>query len=196
MSLDFQFLPLELDALQECAKKQKEAGHRFVQMLCISTDDGIDMQYSFAHDSVMENYMISGVKKGMQVPSITDLFLSAFVYENEAHDLFGVEVVGNVLDFGGKFYAVAESEPMTVITPEQKAAREKAAKIAAAKAAKEAGAGKPAAKKTDMQPTSDEALLKEKLKGLDPEKAAKVKAAFEAKKAKEKATDAGRKEGE
>lgn len=195
MSLDIQFLPLELDKLRECAQEQKDAGHRFVQMLCVTTDNGIDMQYSFAHGGVIENYTIRGVKKGTTVPSITDLYLSAFVYENEAHDLFGVEVVGNVLDFGGKFYAVAENEPMTVITPEQKAAREKAAKIAAAKAAKDAAA--PAAKKTADKPVDEAAALEEKLKGLDPEKAAKVKAAFEAKAAKAKqAKAAGGKEGE
>ena len=71
------------------------------------------------------------------MPSITDQFLAAFVFENEAHDLFGVDVQGIAIDFGGNFYALAQKEPMTIISPEQKAAREKAKKVAAAKAAKE-----------------------------------------------------------
>ena len=73
---------------------------------------------------------------------------------------------------------------MTVISPAQKAAREKAEKIAAAKAAKEKGA---ASEDKDA-----------KLAGLDPEKAAKVRAAMEAKAAREAAKQAtdNQKEGE
>lgn len=176
MTLEVQFLPLKLEELTQCVEEHEKDGYRFVQMLCVNTDDGIDMQYSFMKDATIENYTIRGVKKGTKVPSITQQFIAAFVFENEAHDLFGVEIEGNVLDFGGHFYALSEKEPMTVITPEQKAAREKAAKIAAAKAAKESGAEKPEAKSNDA-----------KLEGLDPEKAARVKAAMEAKAAREAA---------
>lgn len=179
MSLEVQFLPLELKDLVQVTEAHAEEGYRFVQMLCVNTDDGIDMQYTFGKGATLENYTIRGVKKGTKVPSITSLFIAAFVFENEATDLFGVEIEGNLLDFGGKFYALAEKEPMTVISPEQKAAREKAAKIAAAKAAKEAGAA----------PASAE----DKIKDLDPEKAAKVKAAMEAKKAREAAKAASEK---
>ena len=73
--------------------------------------------------------------------------------------------------------------PMAVISPAQKEARQKAAKIAAAKAAKE---GKGAA-----APADD---LEAKLAGMDPEKAAKVRAAMEAK--AKKAAAAAQKEGE
>ncbi len=68
------------------------------------------------------------------MPSVTDRFLEAFVFENETHDLFGVDAQGIAIDFGGNFYALAQKEPMTIISPEQKAAREKAKKVAAAKA--------------------------------------------------------------
>ncbi|MDO4891212.1 MAG: hypothetical protein Q3963_07585, partial [Coriobacteriaceae bacterium] len=53
-------------------------------------------------------------------------------------DLFGVNVEGIAIDFAGKFYDLAQPEPMTIISPEKKAARDKAAKVAAAKAAAEA----------------------------------------------------------
>ena len=138
MSLCIEFKPLKLEDLIACTKQHKEAGYRCVQMLCINTDDGIDMQYSFMKDETLENYTIKAVTKDMTVPSITEYYLSAFVFENEAHDLFGVNIVGNLLDFGGNFYAIAEKEPMTFISPEQKEAKQKAAKIAAAKAAKAA----------------------------------------------------------
>lgn len=138
MSLEVQFLPLTLGDITQCAVMNKEEGNRLIQILCINTDDGIDIQYSYMKGDTIRNFTVKGVKKGTEVPSITPQYISAFVFENEAHDLFGVNVVGNLLDFGGKFYIISESEPMTVITPEQKEAKEKAAKIAAAKAAKEA----------------------------------------------------------
>ena len=53
------------------------------------------------------------------------------MFENEAHDLFGVDIEGIAIDFGGNFYALAQKEPMTIISPEQKAAREKARKVRA-----------------------------------------------------------------
>ncbi|RDB59591.1 NADH:ubiquinone oxidoreductase [Paraeggerthella hongkongensis] len=182
MTLATEFIPLTVEGLPALAAEKKAEGWRFVQLLAVNTDDGIDLIYSFMKDSLLVNYEIKGVQKGTVVPSITDQFLAAFVFENETHDLFGVDIKGIAIDFGGNFYAVSQKEPMTIISPEQKAAREKAAKIAAAKAAKEkAAAGdKPAA-------ADDAAAMEAKLAGMDPEKAAKVRAAMEAKAKKEAA---------
>ncbi|MEG0071032.1 MAG: NADH-quinone oxidoreductase subunit C [Raoultibacter sp.] len=151
MALETKFLPLELKDLLSCSAQHKADGYRFVQMLCVNTEEGIDLQYSFMKDNVLENYTIPSVKKETAVPSVTGDFIAAFVFENEAHDLFGVKIEGNALDFGGHFYDVSVSEPMTVISPAQKEARLKAAKIAAAKAAKEA-----AAKQTQEVPITAE----------------------------------------
>ena len=194
MALETEFVPLTVGELPERAGALKAQGWRFVQVLAVNTEDGIDLIYSFTKNGRLTNHEIKGVKKGTAVPSITDTFLAAFVFENEIHDLFGVSIEGIAIDFGGNFYALAQKEPMTVISPEQKAAREKARKAAAAKAAKEkasqaaaAGAAAPA------QPASG-AELEEKLAGMDPEKAAKVRAAMEARAAREAAAE--RKEGE
>ena len=126
-------------------------------------------------DLVWEDGRIAGVRAG-EDEITAEVTILAFVFENEAHDLFGAEIEGIAIDFGGKFYHVAQSEPMTVISPAQKAAREKAEKLAAAKAAKEKGAG-----------TADD--MEAKLAGMDPEKAVKVRAAMEAK-AKKQAAEA------
>lgn len=178
MTENGEFVPLELEALPALAATCKEQDWRFVQMLCVNTEDGIDLIYSFMKDGVLVNHVIKGVQKGTVVPSITDRYLAAFVFENEAHDLFGVQISDIAIDFGGNFYALAQKEPMTVISPAQKAAREKAAKLAAAKAAKAAAAA------GESAPTES---VEDKLAGLDPEKAAKVRAAMEAKAKKEAA---------
>lgn len=178
-----EFLPLDIDALSAVAADRKREGWRFVQMLAVNTENGCDLIYSFMKDGRLENHVIQNVTSDVVVPSITDQFLAAFVFENEAHDLFGVNIKDIAIDFGGKFYQLSQAAPMTIISPEQKAAREKAAKVAAAKAAK--AAKESAAKESSQDAAAAEAALEAKLVGMDPEKAAKVRAAMEAKAKKE-----------
>lgn len=184
MAITQDFRSIPLDKLIDTCKERKNEGYRLAQ-LCpkLERDDSITLIYTFVKESEMINYKVSGIKKGVtEVPSVTELFIAAFVFENEAHDLFGVNVVGNLIDFQGKFYSFAEGveAPMTIVTPAQLAAREKAAKLAAAKAARAAKA-----KQTDAKPSvqTDEEL-EAKLSKMDPEKAAKVRAAMKAKAAK------------
>ena len=184
MAITQDFRSIPLDKLIDTCKERKNEGYRLAQ-LCpkLERDDSITLIYTFVKESEMINYKVSGIKKGVtEVPSVTELFIAAFVFENEAHDLFGVNVVGNLIDFQGKFYSFAEGveAPMTIVTPAQLAAREKAAKLAAARAARAAKA-----KQTDAKPSvqSDEEL-EAKLSKMDPEKAAKVRAAMKAKAAK------------
>ena len=197
MTLQSEFIPLTVEGLPALAAEKKAEGARFVQMLCVNTEDGIDLVYSFMKDGVLANHEIKGVKKGTVVPSVTDQFLAAFVFENEAHDLFGVDIKGIAIDFGGNFYALAQKEPMTIVSPEQHAAREKAKKLAAAKAEKAAKANAsfvadhPDAKPKRegvIEPSGDDDL-ETRLAGMDPEKVARVRAGIAAK-AKKAAAEA------
>lgn len=146
MAIEQHFQDIQLSELRTLAERRNAEGWRAVQTHCVNTENGIDITYTFEREGVYENFRICGVQKTDEVPSLQDMFLGLFPFENEAHDLFGVNMTGMVLDFKGAFYDVSVKEPMTVISPEQKAAREKAAKIAAAKAAK-AKAAAEAAKK-------------------------------------------------
>lgn len=192
-----EFAPLALGDLRREAAYLKADGWRFVQTHAVSTDEGIDLYYSFMKDGLLRNLHIKGIGPDDEVPSITDMFLAAFVFENEARELFGVNMGPIAIDFGGAMYAPAVGDPMTIMTPEQKAARDKARKAAAAKAAKEA-AGAAAQAEADQEARTAcrnvpapgrrpfvmtpelQARLDAKMPGLSPEKAAKVKAALEA----------------
>lgn len=196
MAIKQDFRPLSLDQLIATCEEYKAKGYRLAQ-LCpkLERDDSITLIYTFVQGAEVINFEITGIQKGVtEVPSVTEHFIAAFVFENEAHDLFGVNIVGNLIDFQGKFYAFGEGveAPMTIISPAQLAAREKAAKLAAAKvrAAMKAKAAK-AAKEAAAAKNNE---LEAKLAGMDPEKAAKVRAAMEAK-AKRQA-EASAKKGE
>lgn len=205
------FTELPSDKVHEEAKARKESGWRYVQMLAVNKDEAVDIVYSYMKDGHLDNLIVSDLARDGELPSITDIYLEAFVCENEIHDLFGISFPGLAIDFKGNFYRLSTEKPMTIISPEQLAAREKAAKIEAAKAKKSADADKkdPAAdmeaKLAEMDPekaakvraameakakkeaAAKEKELNEKLAGMDPEKAAKVKAAMEAKAKKQQA---------
>ena len=222
-----------IDELLSHVQALKGVGARFVQMhaeRCV--DDGsYRLVYTFinvraaqeqiAQDGsyAIENLVVEGINQYQEIPSISSYYPAVFPFENEAHDLFGLAITDMQIDFKGFFYQVSTAEPMSVITPEVKAAREKAMKVRAAaeakahkvaaeKAAAAAAAGEGTASVGDAvgtaaQPaaaagsdaqhdeTAAKAALKAaemeaKLAAMDPEKAAKVRAALAAKAARDK----------
>ena len=218
------YTTVALDELLPHVQALKGAGARFVQMhaeRCV--DDGsYRLVYTFinvraAQEQVaqdgsyaFENLVVEGIDQYQEIPSISSYYPAVFPFENEAHDLFGLAITDMQVDFNGFFYQVSTAEPMSVITPEVKAAREKAMKV---RAAAEAKARKAAAEKAaaaaagegaaTAQPAAaagsdaqhDDAAAKAALKAaemeaklaaMDPEKAAKVRAALAAKAARDK----------
>lgn len=218
-----------IDELLSHVQALKGVGARFVQMHAErNVDDGsYRLVYTFinvraarehiAQDGsyAIENLVVEGIDQYQEIPSISSYYPAVFPFENEAHDLFGLAITDMQIDFKGFFYQVSTAEPMSVITPEVKAAREKAMKVRAAaeakarKAAAEkaaaaaAAAGEGAASAAAAQPAAaagsdaqhDEAAAKAALKAaemeaklaaMDPEKAAKVRAALAAKAARDK----------
>lgn len=147
-----------VDELLPHVQALEGAGARFVQMhaeRCI--DDGsYRLVYTFinvraaqeqiARDGnyAIENLVVEGIDQYQEIPSISSYYPAVFPFENEAHDLFGLAITDMQVDFNGFFYQVSTVEPMSVITPEVKAAREKAMKV---RAAAEAKARKAAAEK-------------------------------------------------
>lgn len=206
----------------------KGVGARFVQMHAErNVDDGsYRLVYTFinvraaqehiAQDSsyAIEDLVVEGIDQYQEIPSISSYYPAVFPFENEAHDLFGLAITDMQIDFKGFFYQVSTAEPMSVITPEVKAAREKAMKVraaaevkarkaaaekaAAAAAAEEGTAGaavaQPAAAAGSDAQHDDAAAkaalkaaeMEAKLAAMDPEKAAKVRAALAAKAARDK----------
>ncbi len=129
------YTPLSLEKIHENAKSLKNEGARYVQILAVNYDETVDLVYTFmTREGELKDFNVDGLKKDANVQSITDLFFEAFVCENEIHDLFGLSFDNLKLDFAGNFYTLSEDRPMTVISPEELARREKEAKIAAAKA--------------------------------------------------------------
>lgn len=214
-----------IDELLSHVQALKGVGARFVQMHAErNVDDGsYRLVYTFinvraaqehiAQDGsyAIENLVVEGIDQYQEIPSISSYYPAVFPFENEAHDLFGLAITDMQVDFKGFFYQVSTAEPMSVITPEVKAAREKAMKVRAAaeakarkaaaeKAAAAAAAGEGAAVAQPAAAAGSDAQhddaaakaalkaaeMEAKLAAMDPEKAAKVRAALAAKAARDR----------
>ena len=139
-----------IDELLSHVQALKGVGARFVQMHAErNVDDGTyRLVYTFinvraaqehiAQDGsyAIENLVVEGIDQYQEIPSISSYYPAVFPFENEVHDLFGLAITDMQIDFKGFFYQVSTAGPMSVITPEVKAAREKAMKVRAAAEAK------------------------------------------------------------
>lgn len=137
MALETEFVDITLDACHGECEKLKADGWRFIQTHCVNVENGgVDVYYSFMKGNLMRNLVVRGVTEQDEVQSVTDVCLAAFVFENEARELFGLDMKNIAIDFGGKMYDLAETTPMCYISPEVKAEKEKAKKMALAMEAK------------------------------------------------------------
>lgn len=95
-------------------KDFKDRGYTFVNINCTTVDDGVEVLYAFRapKDAKGVTGKIVQVPDGTHLPSITDYYPEAFVFENEARDLFGVTFDGLSIDYDGEFYTLSMTTPM------------------------------------------------------------------------------------
>ena len=90
----------------------KANGYRLVQICGVNLDDDTyEILYSFDKDHVLTNLRLDVKIDVDEVESITGFYWPAFIYENEIHDLFGVQFNHNALDYKGTFFRIAEETP-------------------------------------------------------------------------------------
>jgi ech hydrogenase subunit D len=94
-------------------------GYRLVQIGCTKAGDLYEINYSFDKDYHFENIRIT-VTQDTEIPSISGMYWNSFIYENEMHDLFGIQVRGMNIDFKGTLIRTAVkfpfSQPVVTVT--------------------------------------------------------------------------------
>jgi ech hydrogenase subunit D len=91
------------DQLLGIAQNMMYDDYRFITSTCVDLGDGsFDVLYHFDKDLEMTNFRLT-VKKEDEVPSISKIYFSALLVENEMKELFGLNVTNILVDYGGHF---------------------------------------------------------------------------------------------
>lgn len=96
----------------------KNADRRLGQICGTRVKGGTELLYSFDKDNTLINLRLM-VNDDEAVPSITELYWPAFIYENEIHDLFGVKFNESKLDFEGRFFRLAMPTPWKTLSKKE-----------------------------------------------------------------------------
>ena len=105
----FESIPME--ALLERAGEMRKQGYRLVQIGATRLPEHVELTYSFDRESRLANLRFQIPAAEARVPSISSIYWCAFLYENELHDLFNVQVDGIAVDFHGHLYETAVKFP-------------------------------------------------------------------------------------
>jgi ech hydrogenase subunit D len=89
--------------------KIKSEGYRFVTLTCVELDENtVDILYHFGRNLDLIHLRMTTPKDTL-VPSISPIYFSAFLVENEVRDLFGIRFQGLPIDYDRTFYLEEES---------------------------------------------------------------------------------------
>ncbi len=95
--------------VSEVLKIQHE-GYRLIQICAVKTSEGYQLTYSFGKDYELFNLRMN-IHEGTEIISISNIYAPAFLYENEIHDLFGIQIKLMTLDYQGNLYRINQKTP-------------------------------------------------------------------------------------
>lgn len=104
------FIVIEPIYLVEKVQDLKADGYRLGQIHCTKVEEGFELTYSFDKEHVLLNLRLV-IPEEEEIMSVTGVYWSAFIYENEMQDLFGVKIKHMALNYGGNFFKVSQPTP-------------------------------------------------------------------------------------
>jgi ech hydrogenase subunit D len=105
----FETIPMQ--SLLERVGELRKQGYRLVQIGATRLPEHVELTYSFDRESRLTNLRFQMLAEGARLPSISGIYWCAFLYENELHDLFNVQVDGMAVDFHGHLYETTVKFP-------------------------------------------------------------------------------------
>jgi ech hydrogenase subunit D len=99
-------------------REMHEQCYRLVQIGATPCKELVEVNYSFDRDGRFTTLRVRVPSVGASLPSVSEVYWCAFIYENELHDLFKIQVTGNAVDYKGEFYRLSVPFPYApTITP-------------------------------------------------------------------------------
>lgn len=90
------------DQLLNEVRTLKDQGYRLVTTSCVDMGTEFMIYYHFDKDYEMKHLKLVNSKQN-EVPSISNIYFSGALAENEMKDLFGIKITDMALDYGGNF---------------------------------------------------------------------------------------------
>ncbi len=104
-------IPVSKDQLLEKVKECLQNHYRLVQIGCSKIKDTFEITYSFDKNFEFIYFKLILDFHDTVIPSISSIYWGAFLYENEIHDLYGINVTGIAVDYKGNFYKTTMKTP-------------------------------------------------------------------------------------
>ena len=102
--------PVTMDQFLSQVIAMKMEQWRLVQICAVRIKDGYEMSYSFCRNYTMVTLrLVIGTDE--KVPSITQIYSCAYLQENEAAELFGVQIESLNQDYHHKLYRIDAEAP-------------------------------------------------------------------------------------
>jgi ech hydrogenase subunit D len=113
MSEPQEIIPVEKDALLGVVSDLFAQGYRMVQIGCTTLENAYELNYSFDKDYHFKNLRVTA-QPGDEIQSISVIYPNAFLYENEIHDLFGLNIRNIAIDYKGTLYRTGIKTPFSI----------------------------------------------------------------------------------
>ena len=111
MTQELNIEAITVDQLRDKVRALREQGLRLVQISATRLPDEVELTYSFDLNDRLSNLRLLLPGEDSVLPSISEIFGCAILYENEIHDLFNVRVDGLTVDFKGNLYTTSVKYP-------------------------------------------------------------------------------------
>ena len=106
---------IDVVALLDRVRAMRQGGYRLVQISAARVNEAMELTYSFDLDGALHNLRILLPFASLRVPSISSIYGCVFLYENEIHDLFDIQVENMAVDFHGALYKTAVKHPFGML---------------------------------------------------------------------------------
>jgi len=107
---------ITMDELISSVHVFKDEGFRLVQISSAREEDSFQVTYTFDRDLALSHVRLL-VPPDAEIPSISKIYLAAFVYENEIADLFGLSFSRIAIDYKGTFIRTSILHPFGMQKP-------------------------------------------------------------------------------
>lgn len=115
---------IDKSALLREVKGYAERKARFVVAVCNDLGDRFEITYFFNDSPGMNmSSLRTTVGKDEELPSITGIYLTAVLNENEFKEMFGLKITDMAIDFGGHMLLAQDSPTLPMLKATAETAR-------------------------------------------------------------------------